>query len=441
MRLNRWDNSQINTFEGGKAMSIPLLEQLKRSVLSCMLWEDQFYEDGVTISDRIFDLSLKVKDSELAKLITDASNNHGLRHVPLLMICAALKRRMPETYNLIYQACTRPDQMTELLTMYWRNGKCPLSKQLKKGLARAFTRFDEYQLAKYNRDTPIKLRDILFLCHAKPRDKAQELLWKKLIDKQLDVPDTWETRLSSGENKKQSFQELLEANKMGKLAIVRNLRNMFEAGVPKELVASKIMGNGRRLLPFQFLAAARECQQWEDLVDKAMIEAAENYIFLPGKTVIFVDVSGSMDSPISEKSKMTRMDAACGLAILLREACQENLICTFSQVLVAIPPRKGMALRDAMVQSQPHSGTYLGAALQLYEQNQGWVGIDRLIIITDEQIADQIPRTFVEKCYMLNIASTTKAVKTDRNWQHIHGFSEACIDYIHELEKLNSKEF
>ncbi len=44
---------------------------------------------------------------------------------------------------------------------------------MKLGLARAFGKFDASQLAKYDRDEPVKLRDVMFLVHAKPKDEAQ----------------------------------------------------------------------------------------------------------------------------------------------------------------------------------------------------------------------------------------------------------------------------
>jgi len=63
-----------------------------------------------------------------------------------------------------------------------------LSAGVKRGLARAFTKFDAYQLAKYDRESVVKLRDVLFLCHAKPKDEAQAALWKKLVENTLEPP-------------------------------------------------------------------------------------------------------------------------------------------------------------------------------------------------------------------------------------------------------------
>ena len=41
------------THEGAKAYTVNAQLQLRRSVMACMLWERQFYEDGESIADRI----------------------------------------------------------------------------------------------------------------------------------------------------------------------------------------------------------------------------------------------------------------------------------------------------------------------------------------------------------------------------------------------------
>ena len=107
---------------------------------------------------------------------------------------------------------------------------------------------------------------------------------------------------------------------------------------------------------------------------------------LPGKTVLLVDVSGSMDAPLSRRAEMRRNDAAYGLAVLLREIAEQVSIYTFSDKLVRVPSRQGFALRDALHASQPHGGTYLGRALGEIDEKY-----DRLIVITDEQSHDAVP--------------------------------------------------
>jgi hypothetical protein len=55
----------LTTHEGGPASIIKPLEELKRSVMSCLLWEDTFYEDGVSIADRVKELIGKVSEEYL----------------------------------------------------------------------------------------------------------------------------------------------------------------------------------------------------------------------------------------------------------------------------------------------------------------------------------------------------------------------------------------
>lgn len=427
-------NVANNTFthEGAKAVETNPYERLKRTVLACMLFEDNFYEDGMKCADRIKELCSHCTALQVFSLALDAAQKYHLRHVPLQLIVEGLKLDKKHTWvsDTIYCVITRPDMLCDLLALYWKEGRKPIAYQLKKGLAKAFCKFDEYQLAKYNRDNAIKLRDILFLCHAKPNDDQQAELWKRLINKELKTPDTWETRLSAGDDKKESFQQLLVSQKMGKLAILRNLRNMQEAGISKELVASELIRNLKEMLPFQYIAAARECPQWEDIVDPAMVKACSLKPKLNGKTVLLVDVSGSMNHPLSSKSKMTRLDAACAMAILLRECCEKVIIASFSERLMPIPSRHGMALRDAITLSQQHQGTYLGRAIQ-YFQNETY---DRFIVITDEQSHDEIPPMLKGRNYILNIGTYENGIGNKNQWTTISGFSEVSIDFIRELE-------
>lgn len=420
------------THEGAPAKQISPELQLRRSVLACMLWEDQFYEDGVAIAGRIRELVAKVPAEKVAALAVEAREKMKLRHAPLLLVremarLATHRALVAETLTRVIQ---RADELTEFVAIYWSEGKQPLSAQVKKGLAAAYTRFDEYALAKYNRATPVKLRDVLFLSHAKPVDAAQAELWKRLVEGELAIPDTWEVALSSGGDKREAWERLLSENKLGALALLRNLRNMAEAKVSEQAIRDGLARmKTDRVLPFRFIAAARYAPQWEPELEKAMFRALEGQSKLPGKTVLLVDVSGSMDAPLSRRSEMRRNDAAYGLAVLLREIAEDVSIYTFSDRLVRVPSRQGFALRDALNGSQPHNGTYLGQALKGLDE-----AYDRLIVITDEQSHDPVPNPKA-RGYVLNVASYQNGVGYGA-WMHIDGWSDSVIEYIRAAEPI-----
>src|SRR5579864_6461515 len=382
------------THEGAPARNISPELQLRRSVLACLLWESQFYEDGVEIAGRIAELVPKVAADKVAALAIEARERMKLRHAPLLLAreMARLKTHRAFVSETLPRIIQRADELAEFVAIYWKDGRVPLSGQVKKGLAAAFPKFDEYALAKYDRGGPVKLRDVLFLSHAKPRDAAQAGVWKKLIWGRLSAPDTWEVALSSGADKREAWQRLLAENKLGALALLRNLRNMRDVGVEEELVLSALRSmNAARVLPFRFLAAARYAPQWEETLEQAMLKcvAGQEKLggnVLPGKTIVLVDVSGSMTAPLSRRSEMERTDAACGLAVLLREISEKVSVFSFSDDLVEVPARRGFALRDAIDASQPHGSTLLGDAVEKLNHEK----YDRLIVITDEQAHDSV---------------------------------------------------
>jgi 60 kDa SS-A/Ro ribonucleoprotein len=421
----------LRTHEGAPAAAVTPEQALRRSVLACMLWEREFYEDGVTIADRIKTLVPQVAAGRVAALAIEARTSMKLRHVPLLLVRemarhATHRALVAETLAAVIQ---RADELAEFLAIYWAEGKVPLSGQVKKGLAAAFTHFDEYQLAKYDRANAIRLRDVLFLCHAKPLDAAQAELWKRLIAGELATPDTWEVELSAAAtDKRTSWERLLSENKLGALALLRNLRNMKAAGVDESLIESALdTMKTDRVLPFRFLAAARYAPHSEESLERAMLRTLSGAARLPGRTVLLVDVSGSMVAALSRKSEMLRIDAAYGLAILMREICEKVSVYTFSTDAVFVAPRRGFALRDAMETSQPHAGTNLGRAIDAMRDPY-----DRIVVITDEQSHDRVPMP-IGKGYIINVASARNGVGYGA-WAHIDGWSEAVVEYIRELE-------
>lgn len=443
MRLNIFAKRPATTHEGAPAAALTAEQALRRSVLSCLLWETEFYEDGQSIADRIAALSMEVVPQVLADLAVEARERFNLRHAPLMLLVGLVRHGGPLVAPTIARVIQRADDMTEFLAIYWRHGRRPLSKQMKLGLGRAFAKFDAYQLAKYDRDGPVKLRDVLFLIHAKPRDEAQAALWKQVADRTLASPDTWEVALSAGADKRDTFERLLAERKLGYLALLRNLRNMDQAGVDEAVVKAAILERrgAQRVLPFRYVAAARAAPRYEPWLDEALMETVLQGPVFPGRTVVLVDVSGSMDWKLSAKSDLTRMDAAATLASVIPGDVR---IFTFSDGVVEVPARRGMAGVEAIVRSQPHSGTALFDAVAHVNAK---VTYDRLVVITDEQATDASRFGYwirgkqstmpapKGKGYVINVASARNGVGYG-DWVHIDGFSEAVLTYIRESEGL-----
>ena len=428
--LNAKLKTPVVNHAGGPSRRFTPYHELRRAVLSCLLWENQFYESGKSIAERILDLSDKVTHEELSSLAIEARTTFKLRHAPLLLLCALCKRGGPGVADTINAVVQRADELCELMAIYQSLGNKKISKQLQKGLAMAFTKFDAYQLAKYNRDGAWKLRDVLFISHARPKNDQQKNTWEKLINGTLESSDTWEVELSAGKDKKATFTRLILEGKLGYLALLRNLRNMEQAGVDRRIVQKALQeGDASRVLPFRFVAAARHAPQHEPILDKKLIAACKGNNNFKGRTIVLVDVSGSMDAQLSAKSDITRMDAACTLASVIDGDVR---VFSFSERTVEVPHRLGMAGVDAIRKSQRHSSTRLGEAVR----HANAIPHDRLIVITDEQAQGSVPDPVAKNAYLINVASYQTGINYGR-WIGISGFSEGIIQYIKEFENFS----
>lgn len=423
----------IFTHEGARAAHISPEQQLRRLVMSCMLWEDEFYVDGRSIAEQIRERVATVPADVAAAIAVEAREAAKLRHVPLWIVreMARLDTHKGLVARTLERVIQRPDEITEFIALYWKDGRCPLSAQVKKGIAAAFRKFDEYQLAKYNRNDTVRLRDALFLSHAKADSPEREALYSRLVEGTLATPDTWEVRLSGGADKRETFERLIGENRLGALALLRNLRNMVGAGVPAETIRAGLQRmKADRLLPFRFIAAAKYAPSLEPDIEAAMLRSLEGMPRLAGPTAILIDHSSSMEMQVSAGSEISRFDAASALAIMLREIGTDVRVFTFSDHCLEVPARRGFALRDAIKAVINPQWTLLGRAVR--HVYGAFPQCERLIVITDEQSADRPPAPR-GRGYVVNVASNKNGIGYGE-WVHIDGWSEAIIGFIRQYE-------
>ena len=327
-----------------------------------------------------------------------------------------------------------------------KDGKKPVSHQLVKGLQKAFTRFDEYQLAKYNRAKTVKLRDVLRVARPTPANDEQSALWKCVVAGELLTPDTWEVAISAcGDNnlkKASEYRRLIEENKLGDLAFLRNLRKMREVGVGEDVIRKAF--NDRKwkwIIPYQFISASVYNPSLEDALEDAMFKCLAEVELVVGKTAVLIDVSGSMDWNISGKSKVLRVDVAIGLAVLLREVCKDVHIFSFNTEVKQMPPRRSFALRD-VIREELGGGTNMWQAVRKAGQTRR---NNLMIVITDEQTSDtgRYIDANAELLVIVNVASYKNGVGYEKGVLHISGWSDNVIIYIRnylkrEYDKLNN---
>lgn len=425
---------------------------LRRSVMANLLWEDQHYEDGVSVAENINRLVPLVAPEHVAAIAVEARTQQKLRHVPLFLAreMARHQTHRPWVGRLLPQIILRPDELCEFLSLYWKEGKCPLAKQVKIGLAQAFSRFNAYQLQKWNQDRQVRLRDVLFLVHAKPSQEKMEL-YKQLAEQTLPVADTWEVSLSAGKDKKETWERLITEKKLGVLAFLRNLRGMEAASVSRDVIAQGFETiNVQWLLPINCIAAAKAAPRWEREIEQLMFHGLAQWPKLPGLTVLVIDVSGSMENPISDKSTLLRLEVGAALAMLAMEVCEHPVLYVTAgsdndrmHKTEMLPPRRGFALADMVRRAAQHlgeGGIFTRQCLE-YIREREQEQPARILVFSDSQDCDLpdrlIPRPFGSRNYIVDVSAHTRGINYKGLWTaELSGWSDRFLTFIAALEGI-----
>lgn len=434
---------------------------LRRAVNSCLLFENLAYESGDENAENIIHLIPKVSPAEVFNIALAARTEQKMRHVPLFIASEMTKYDDHKSLvgELLPKIITRVDMITDFLAIYWKDGdkitKKPLANQVKIGLRKSFNNFNEYSFAKYDRNSEIKLRDAMFLVRPNPVDQEQEVLFKKIANRELATPDTWEVELSQSKDKKASWTRLIKENKLGPLAFLRNLRNFKDNNVDHNVIRDGFKNiNGNMLLPLNFFAARQYAPEFEKEIEQLMTDTYSHLNKLPGYTVFVVDVSGSMGSGISGKSKFNRQDCASAMALLASNQCEKiDIYCTAGNDSRRIHdtnkinyPQKGFKLIDQINHEKNKlggGGIFTRQCLE-YIRNDISDKPDRIIIFSDSQDCDapekRTPKPFGNYNYIVDVSAHKHGINYKNVWTaEISGWSEHFLTFISSLEGVNNQ--
>jgi 60 kDa SS-A/Ro ribonucleoprotein len=479
----------VKNHEGAKAYKLTPEMELYAAVVTAGL-HDGFYEKGDTRLARIQELLLKNNPEFVARLALYARSAMYMRSVPLVLAVEMARMNsgnvlVSKTVNGVVQ---RADEITELLAYYQlanqRRGTKKLnklSKQIQKGLGMAFNKFDEYQFAKYNRPAEIKMRDALFLVHPKAKDEGQQVLFNKIATNTLATPYTWETELSAlGQVKyanevektmafKTKWEELIESGQLGYMALLRNLRNILEAEVSyqhlkmvcEKLADAKAVENAKQF-PFRFLAAYREIKLLKgdftsmvlNALEAAVVASAKNLRGFDEDTRVLIacDVSGSMQQPISAKSKVLMFDIGLMLGMLMLSKCTRVVSGMFGNTwkVINMPNRGILANVDEFYRREGEVGYATNGYKVIDDLINRKVVMDKIMLFTDCQLWDskngsahlekswKVYKTMVPnaKLYLFDLAGLgSSPVNLKQNDVYlIAGWSDKVFDVLQAIE-------
>jgi len=458
------DSTLTVNVAGGEAYKESAELELVSTLLTSFV-NDQYYkkaEDTINNVDQLID---QIADKTfVAKAAIYARNEFGMRSISHLVAASIANKVRGEewTKRFFNRVVRRVDDITEILSVYMskytgtKNGKQrPIPNSLKKGLATAFGKFDEYQLAKYQaKDKEVSLVDAVNLLHPVPNERNRQAL-QKLVKDELRCTETWNSKLSEAGKaddkeaaKKQAWREFInKGEKIEYFALLRNLRNIHDQA-PAELTgALNLLVNENLIkkslvLPFRFQTAYDElsdlrCRNMMIALSKAAEISMNNVPKLPGRTLIVVDISGSMyGKPIKIASLF---------ASVIYKANDDSEVMTFDRTAryVSLNPLTDVFTMASELNRCPGGSTDFHSIFKAADK-----AYDRIIILSDMQgwVGYSSPAgSFREykkkfncpecKIYSFNLNDYGTLMFPERNVYALAGFSDKIFDIMGLLEQ------
>lgn len=480
----------------------------------CATWfvnEPKFYDpDGQETMTAVRRLigEVAAEDPEfILKTALYCRRNLDLRSAPIVLLVEAafVKACSPFIVKYAPLILSRADQPAEALAyvitrqgkdigdgkvfvdgkMVKHDGSGSIPNALKKGIARSLKQFGTYHFSKYDKNTnqSVKMRDVFKLCHPDPRydingerygpselAKARKL-YKQVLTNTLPSINTWETNVVKGT--KEEWNKSVPT--MPYFALLKNLRNMIEAGVDMKPVIARLTNpeeiKKSKTLPFRFyvaydmLANVPGASKVIDALQIALDVAIDNIPRLKGKSAIFADQSGSMDSPLSSKnigsrtveSHTTCRDIANLFTAMGAAISEDALTAAFADkaVLVNMSSRDGVLSNMNKIARATYGGTNGFSTIRFLMDRKEKV--DRIIINTDTQMYDtqEFGRTFIDAfikyrktinpdvyLYFIDLAGygTMQFPEGMPRCVLINGWSDSILRYIAKYEGNKSEE-
>lgn len=449
------------------------LQHLYELTVSTLFGKNTYYRTSDTLVTNLRNEVRKAVQMDaldfVANLAIHARTEMNIRTIPIVLVvefAQALREQQKMYFNmrrLVADVIQRADQITDMyayaLEVFGDKGKIPMA--IKRGVADAFNKFGAYAFAKYNRDGTVKFKDVLRIVHPDAKDLKQGEIFKKIMEESLEAPYTWEVELSKNgqlpvderKSNKDLWTELVVSGKVGYMALLRNMRNIVQAGVEPKIVqqhVADVIADPARVaaskqLTFDFVEAYKVIQPLDSKLATATSKAIDiSTKYLPklgDKIWLIIDYSGSMGG-----NEGTAINTATLLASALLKANEsaDNLAVTLFGS--AAKTLKGVDTNNSVLGIQKellsHRRGEISGSTEFYAalKQKSTLGFepDTIIVFTDGEVnrfpyrelkATAGDKNVVKITVNLNAATTTPFIK-EEGWFTMAGWTSAMFKWV-----------
>lgn len=437
---------------GGKAYSMNPEMELVHAVLTTFL-EDKFYEKGADRISRIAGLIKQVKPEFVSNLAIVARKEFNLRSVTHVLVGELAKIHTGDSLvkDTIVEVALRPDDLMEIVSYVGT----PMPNGVKRGVRNAILKYSPYQLAKYKGEGKgVSLVDLFNLTHPKAQHASDEQkdAWNKLMKGELKAFDTWENDVSNAKDeagRKKAYENLIAENKMGYMAVLRNLNNFIKYGIDGDIKAKVIAKltdteevKRSKQLPFRFTTAFENVKgdrAYSDAISEAMDIAVSNTPELEGNILIAVDSSGSMSGNPMDKASIfgaTLLKANKNADLILYDTSVKELSLSGRTPVIDLANKiKEMAMGGgtdtSLVFQYAKKAKKEYSRIIIISDNESWRSYS-VQATYDEYKKERGVNPFV---YAIDIEGCGTTDITGKSVFHLTGWSDRLLDFIGRIEQ------
>ena len=453
-------------------------QQFYELTVNTLYGKDQFYATSSELAERFSRLIVELvsagKLDYVANMFLYARTEMAIRNMPifgLVKFAAAIRssgKAFPKLRQLVNDVIGRVDQITDVLALSLTEfgSKKALPSAIKRGLGDAFNKYDEYHFAKYNRKGACTLKDALRIVHATPVSEAKSALFSKIMADTLQTPDTWEVALSTNGQKSEGeqtskteiWEDLIQRNKLGYQAALKNLRNMLDAGISPDAQRKlaqflETRAVGSKSLPFEFWTALKQVQGRSNIIDtaiqRAMNASVANVPRVGERVWVIVDTSGSMSGLAAESANFF-----ASVIAKAHEGCENFALTMFASTArqVKLDLTSSISANYQYLSRMGGGGSTNFEAALAQESALGFKP-DVVFVLTDNEIncfgtsygyrnSSEIAVKQAAKGalkFVINAATSESTPMPERlGWHHLAGLSTKLFDYCDALKNGSS---
>lgn len=348
----------------------------------------------------------------------------------------AAKPGVPSIRSIIASALERADEPAEMLGYWHQTFGRRVPQPVKRGIADAVGRlYNERSALRYDgASRAYRMADVIDLVHPEPSNDTQSALFRWLLDRRHGREDIaihaavlpviaaraelermplderrrliesddaadrlagagasweWVSGWLNGPMDARAWEAVIPS--MGYMALLRNLRNFDEAavsGAARDRVNARLQDPDEvarsRQLPLRFYSAFKNTNTltYATALERGLELSLRHVPSFGGRTLVLVDVSGSMAAPMSNRSQAQRWEIAAlfGAAVASRSDAVD--LVAFQSQAFPIKAKRGESVLRLIERFKPHvgGGTETFQALRSHYKDH-----DRVVILTDEQ--------------------------------------------------------